>query len=271
MTEANRRATFDRAAASYLTARPAYPPELFDDLISLTGITPADSLLEVGCGPGVATVALARRGFGITAIELGQQLADQARANLAEFPAVSVVTSSFEDWEPAHGSGADVSVDLIYAATAWHWVDPAVRYVKAAPLLKPGGHLAVWGAGHAMPVGFDPFFTEIQAVYDEIGAGHPGEWPGPTPDQVPGLEAECAASGLFDVVGVRRYVWAIQYAVEAYLALLDTFSGHIAMDPAKRDHLYAEIRRRFAERSDGLVTRHWMSILTVGRRRSATG
>src|SRR5262249_19035144 len=45
-------ATFDRAAAFYQRARPDYPPELFDDLIAVTGLTPGDRLLEVGCGTG---------------------------------------------------------------------------------------------------------------------------------------------------------------------------------------------------------------------------
>lgn len=262
MAENDLRRTFDRAAAGYQAARPDYPSKLFDELIELTGVTTTDRLLEVGCGPGKATVELARRGFRITAVELGAELADQARSNLARFPDVEVITSSFEDWPPDHDA-----YDLVYAATAWGWVDPAVRCAKAAAVLKLGGHLAVWSATHAMPADADPFFTEIQATYEEIGEGHPGVWPGPTPDQVPGVEDELEGSGLFDAIEVRRYVWALRYDVAGYLALLDTFSGHIAMEPAKRDHLYGQIRRLFAERPDGLVTRHWLSVLTIGRRR----
>ena len=64
--------------------------------------------------------------------------------------------------------------DLVYAATAWHWVDPEVRYQRAHEVLRPGGHLAFWRADHVFPVGGDPFFAEIQEVYDEIGEGLPG-------------------------------------------------------------------------------------------------
>jgi spermidine synthase len=37
-------------------------------------------------------------------------------------------------------------------------------------LLRPEGHLAFWSALHAFPADFDPFFSEIQEVYDAIGA-----------------------------------------------------------------------------------------------------
>jgi SAM-dependent methyltransferase len=258
------RTTFDSAAARYRAARPGYPDELYADLLALTGVRPPARLLEVGCGPGTATLPLARRGFRITAVELGAALAAEARRDLAGFPQVSVVTSSFEEWRPPEGSAP---FDLVYAATAWWWVDPDVKYAKAAALLRPGGHLAVWGAQHAFPAGFDPFFTDIQRVYGELGeAAVP--WPPPPPEEQPDpAVAELAESGRFEVVGTRRYVWGRRYTAEEYIALLDTFSGHIAMEPAKREHLYREIRRRLAARPGGRLTRHWYVPLTVGRRR----
>jgi hypothetical protein len=53
------------------------------------------------------------------------------------------------------------------------WIDPAIRYRKAADPLRPGGRLAFWEAVHVFPRGGDPFFREIQEVYDEIGEGAP--------------------------------------------------------------------------------------------------
>lgn len=247
------RATFDSVADFYQDARPDYPAELYSDLLAGTAITPPAHLLEVGCGPGKATLPLARMGFRITAIELGAALAAEARHRLAEFADASVITSSFEDWEPPAG----VRFDLAYAATAWKWVDPEVKYAKAAELLTRGGHLAVWNADHAMPVGFDPFFTDIQEVYEEIGEGHDGPWPPPPPEDLPDpFAAEFDASGHFTVVGTRLYVWALRYTADEY----------IAMEPAKREHLYQEMRRRLAARPDGRLTRHWSVVLTIGRR-----
>lgn len=42
--------TFDRAAGIYQRARPDYPSELFDDLITVAGLVKGDHLLEIGCG-----------------------------------------------------------------------------------------------------------------------------------------------------------------------------------------------------------------------------
>lgn len=257
------RATFDAAAASYDRARPDYPDELFDALVDLAGLRPGDRLLEIGCATGKATRPLAERGFQIVCIELGGALAAEARRNLAPYPAVAVHTSTFEDWTPPSTAPP---FDLVFAATAWHWIDPTVRYRKAWSLLRPGGHLAFWGATHVLPDGGDPFFREIQPVYDEIGEGLPpgaGSW---RPEDMPDDAAEIAATGLFDGLEVRRFDWEKVYDADGYLALLDTFSNHIAMEPWQRDRLYGEIRRRLAARSDGLLRRHWGAVLHVATR-----
>ncbi len=256
------RHTFDESAGRYQDARPEYPQQLFDDLTAITGLAPAAELLEIGPGPGKATLPMARRGYRITAVELGANLATEARHNLRAYPNVSVVNSAFEDWQP----GADRHFDLIYAATAWHWLDPDRRWAKVASLLRPGGHLAIFGAGHAFPVGFDPFFTRIQQTYNAIGEQVDG-WPPPAPEELPDPTPEYEASGHFEVDTVRRYVWARQYDADSYIRLLQTFSGHIAMPPAKRDRIFDAVRDLLAERPDGLLTRHWVATLVIAHQR----
>jgi SAM-dependent methyltransferase len=254
------RRTFDSAADLYQSARPSYPEELFDDLVDLARLERGARLLEIGCATGKATRALLERGFSVVCVELGGQLAEAARRNLASFP-VEIHQTPFEAWE-----GEAEAFDLVCAATAWHWVDPTIRYRKAHRLLGPGGHLAFWSAKHAFPADFDPFFDEIQAVYGAIGEGLEGQWPPPTPQEVPDEAAEIEQSGLFEGVNVRRYVWEKSYTAEEYIALLNTFSGHIAMEAEKREHLFREIRRRIARRPDRRVRRHWYAILHVARR-----
>lgn len=252
--------SFDSAAALYECARPSYPDALFDDLVELAGLRRGDELLEIGCATGKATRPLLERGFSVVCIEPGANLAAQARENLAGLP-VEVQIASFERWR-----GVRESFALVYAATAWHWLDPDARYQRAHDLLRPGGHLAFWSAGHAFPRGFDAFFTEIQDVYDTIGERWEGAWPPPPPEQVPDQAAEIEASGYFEKVNVRRYVWERSYDAEQYIALLDTFSGHIVMEAEQRAHLYREIRSRIARRPDGRIRRHWYAILHIARR-----
>jgi SAM-dependent methyltransferase len=259
------RVTFDAAAQLYQQARPEYPSELYDELVRLAALQPGDRLLEVGCASGKATVPLARRGFPITCIELGSALAAQARRNLAHFPDVQVVNAPFERWQPPTGH----AFALVFAATAWQWLDPALRYRKTWTLLRPRGHLAFWDATHVFPAGGDPFFREIQEVYDEIGEGDPRAcWP--PPGELPDSRAQIEASGLFEDVTVRPFDWETTYTAEEYIQLLDTFSGHIAMPEWKRSRLYSEIRRRLAKRTSGRLRRHWGAVLHVARRSDAS-
>jgi SAM-dependent methyltransferase len=255
------RLTFESAAGRYHAARPDYPDALYNELITLAGLRPGDRLLEIGCATGKATIPLATRGFRLTCVELGPDLASAARANLAEFPGTEVVTGQFETWEPA-----DAGYDLVFAATAWHWPDPDVKYRRAWELLRPGGHLAFWSATHVFPAGGDSFFRDIQPVYDAIGESLPPGARWSEPGQLADSAAEIVASGFFTDVQTRQFDWEIRYDAEGYLRLLDTFSGHIAMQRWQRDRLYGEIRRRLAERSDGLVRRHWGAALHVARR-----
>jgi SAM-dependent methyltransferase len=216
-------------------------------------------LLEIGCATGKATCPLAERGFHITCVELGEQMAAAARRNLAVFPDVEVVQCSFEDCQPPGGE----QFELVFAATAWNWVDPELRYRKAWQVLRPGGHLATWDAVHVIPDGGDPFFREIQPAYEEIGEGMPVGAAWPRPGELPDNRGEIEASGLFDQVQVRHFDWEVSYDADGYIDLLDTFSGHIAMAGWQRERLYREIRRHLGRRPDGRLRRHWGAVLNV--------
>jgi SAM-dependent methyltransferase len=257
-------ATFDQAAGLYQRARPEYPGELFGRLIEVTGLVPGDRLLEIGCATGKATLPLARRGFRITCLEPGPHLAAAARHNLAGL-AAEVVESRFEDWRPARPE----EFALVFAATSWHWIDPAHRYALAWRALRPGGHLAFWSAVDVYPGDRDPFFAELQEVYDEIGEGVPSGGLRPRPEELPDHCAEITSSGWFTAAGAWRFGWVSDYGAESYIDLLSTFSGHIAMEPWQRDRLYGEIRRRLGRRPGGTLRRHWGAVLTIARRRDS--
>jgi SAM-dependent methyltransferase len=232
MTDRERlKTTFDSAAQLYQQARPEYPDVLYDVLAHLADLRPGDRLLEIGCATGKATAPLARRGFRITCLEIGPELAAEGRRNLASFRDVDIIEATFEAWRPPEMA----TFDLVFAATAWHWIDPAVRYRRAWGLLRPAGHLAFWAASHVFPPDGDRFFREIQDVYDELGEGLPPGVAWPQPGQLPDDTAEIEDSGLFERVTARYFDWEVSYSAEEYIRLLDTFSGHIAMDAWKRD------------------------------------
>ena len=253
--------TMDIATAHYLqptvmTTPGSYQP-LFTDLPR--GIA---SLAQVAHGVLIHEHIAGAYGVTLTAERRGSVHVRPVAGLDAE-----VVEGRFEEWQPRPGE----RFDLVYAATAWHWIDPALRYQRAWQALRPGGHLAIWAAGHVFPEGGDPFFGEIQAVYDEIGEGLPPGSRQPRPGELADDRAGIEASGLFEVVAVRQYDWERVYDAEEYIELLSTFSGHIAMTGWQRERLFGEIRRRLARRPEHTVRRHWGAVLHVARRRDATG
>ncbi len=126
------RRTFDGAALIYDEVRSGYPEELFDDVVALSGIPPCGCVLEIGCGTGQATVPLARRGYRVLCVELGENLAAVARRNLASYPQVEVWTGDFETYPLQEGA-----LDLAVSATAFHWLDPAVATSRPPARLDP--------------------------------------------------------------------------------------------------------------------------------------
>jgi len=129
---------FDEIAAEYDRRRPAYPDELVDQACQVAGIGSGDQVLEVGCGSGQLTRALAARGLRVTALEPGKSLIALARKNLEGAGAVEFVNAQFE---AAVLPGE--RFQAVFSASAFHWVDPEVSWQKAADVLVPGGTLAL--------------------------------------------------------------------------------------------------------------------------------
>ncbi len=257
MTEGPRGLIFDRAAELYHRARPRYPDELFDRIEASLGGFAGREVLEIGPATGVATEALVARGASVSAIEPGSALAAVWASRFGE----RVTVASFEEIDPVQAH------DLVVAATCWHWLDPVTRVQRAAGHLRSGGVLAIWSASHVFPGDADPIFGELQLVYDEIGEGQSATFIPPGVEDLVDLSDELAACDQLDVLGTTTFEWEIRYDAERYIDLLNTFSGHLAMEQWQRDRLFGAIRDRLAERPDGQLRRHWGARLHLARRR----
>jgi SAM-dependent methyltransferase len=259
------RAGFDDDAEVYQRTRPVCPPALFDDLIRLAGLSPGDRVLEIAPGTGQATVPLAERGLAVTAVELGPSLAAVARRRLASFPAVEVVTSSFEDWQPRD----DVSYDAVVVCNALHWIDAEVRYAKPAALLRPGSAFAIASCQWARPVRADPFWTEVQQDY--LAVGFRGS-PPPAPDQVEPWRFPPAGSDAgFVETASRRYPFAMTYSAADYLAQLSTQAGTRELGSARAADFLDRVRRRLDALGSPALTATFVACLTIGTRRERPG
>jgi SAM-dependent methyltransferase len=245
------RRTFDSVAELYDRARPTYPAQLIDDVAAL-----GPRILEIGPGTGQATRALVERGAAVTAVELGENLAEIARRNV---PEVEIVTADFETWEPDRAD-----FDAIVAFTAFHWIAPDVKFAKSARLLRPGGTLAVAETDHVRVEGGDPFWAEVQEDYDAV-VPSPNNRPPPYEHEVGDLRAQFEESGLFGEIEVRRYRWDVPYTADEWDAVLRTYSPNIARDAATTEELLRRIHARIGERT---VMKHYLATLTLGRVRA---
>lgn len=263
MTESSRerlRRTFTEVAELYDQARPGYPAELFDDLTELAGLEPGSRVLELGCGTGQATVPLARRGYRVVAVELGPQLAEVARRNLARFAAVEVVNAAFEEWVLP-----DEPFDAVVSATAFTWIDPELRVGKSADALRPGGTLATV-ATHHVAGGSAAFFAEVQECYERFD---PLVTPGqrlPTAADVPYDSADVDASPRFGPARFRRYETDRPYTTESYLDVQRTYSPNLDMGPEVREPMLASIGELIDRRYGGRIVKRYLRELRVAQR-----
>jgi len=162
----HRRTLFDRVAGLYDASRRAYPKEIVEFMVATARLGAGSTVLEVGCGTGQLTEELARYDLTVTAIDIGPSMIAAARGRLGR-STVRFDVVSFEDLE-----AANASFDLVVSATAVHWVDPEVKYVKAARLLRPGGWLALLATGEKYD---DPFGTALRDMWI-AGSDEGGAW-----------------------------------------------------------------------------------------------
>jgi SAM-dependent methyltransferase len=255
--------SFDSVVVLYDRARPRYPSELYAALLARAGLQSGDRVLEVGSGTGIATQQLRERGLRVTCVEPGEKLSSFSQARFAGDPRVEVIHASFEAWAPTH------SFDAVVSATAWHWVDPEVRYQRAWTALRAGGHLCFWGAVHTFAGDDDPLFDELQQLHENIGRrrlGLPPDAPRPKPGALFDRLDEIEHSGLFGDAVALRFDWRVTYTADEYIDLLTTFSMHTALDPHARDRLYTAIHDRISHRKVPTVERDWGALLHVAKR-----
>jgi trans-aconitate methyltransferase len=180
-------------------------------------------------------------------LDIGADLIAVAKEKLKTFPNISFVEQAFEEWKP------DGKFDLVISATAFHWVDPKVRYLRASEVLKSKGFLAVFSNQHVRKD--EGFFAESQNLYDKYYPPVPTNRPTHATD-FPGVEA-------FQDPIKRVYPWTQTYSSEQYIKLLGTYSGHIALPDENKRLLFEGIVNLIERKYDGRITKHYEAVLDL--------
>ena len=160
--------------------------------VDIASVSATDRVVDIGCGPGVAVRAAARRGARATGIDPASVMLRVARAVTRRSDAV--------DW--AKGTAESLPVPTGEATVVWslatvhHWKDVTKGLAEAHRVLAPGGRVLA---------------IERQAPDDATGLASHG-W---TEQQAESFAAQCRRAG-FDDVRVegcgagRGAVWSVR-------------------------------------------------------------
>ena len=132
-----------------------YPDEeLFQDLFEYQPIGPDSRALEIGMGSGKASKPFLDRGCELIGLEPGAWLARCSLAKYGRTPRFRLEQTTLQDYVCPEGV-----FDLVYAATAFHWIPEEYGYRRVHALLRPGGAFARF-AYHAGPDHSRPALVE---------------------------------------------------------------------------------------------------------------
>jgi SAM-dependent methyltransferase len=132
----------------YAALRKKYHPSVYQAILSHHTRTHGqlDHVLDLGCGPGLATQDLAPHFAHATGLDPSPNMIAFAQTLGLKTASSSPVEFGISTAEAMDGI-EDESVDLIAAANAAHWFDMPAFWARAAQVLKPGGSVALWTSG----------------------------------------------------------------------------------------------------------------------------
>ncbi len=253
---------YSEVANAYNRVRPRYPQLLIDRAVELTQLPARSAILEIGCGPGIATVEFAQLGFSMVCLEPSQDACQLARHNCATYPKVEIINTTFEEWELESNQ-----FNVVLAATSLHWISPEIRYQKSAEALQKNGFLILLWNTPPHPN------DEICQLLDEVYQLHAPSIPKSARYQAQNthqanfeeLGKDVINSGLFKNLVSEQLVCKTSYSIDNYLALLGTMSPYIKLERQQRTSLFADLKEVLERHCRGSLNTSYLSALQIAQ------
>lgn len=152
---------FSAKISDYVASRPDYPSALLDEIARECALEPGHRIADVGAGTGLLTRDLLARGYRVTAVEPNAEMRDACNTLLGQLPNFQCVDGTAESMPLA-----DQSVDLVTAATAFHWFNIEESRREILRVLAPHGKVALIWNDRLLS---DPLHVVLDGVFNEFG------------------------------------------------------------------------------------------------------
>ena len=233
--------TFDTAAATYEKLRPGYVEKLYQTIFAYIPINASKKVVEVGIGSGQATLPVLQTGCEFTAVEYGKNFSKLCTEKFKAYPNFSVVTNKFEnvDFETD-------AYDLVFSATAFHWVPEEIGYKKVYSMLKSGGAFARF-ANHPYRDKENPALTaemdKLYGLYYDTYYHKKQEPLKEYGEKQAKQRAMIAKNYGFEDICYSLFYRTRTFSAKEYIQLLGTYSDHIAMEETVRTEFFDKIQQ----------------------------
>ncbi|MBO0855503.1 MAG: methyltransferase domain-containing protein [Nocardia sp.] len=252
--------SFGVDTSRYDRTRQPYPQALVDRIVAAS---PGRDVLDVGCGTGIAARQFQAAGCDVRGVEPDSRMADFARRH-----GTPVEVATFEDWEPG-----DATFNTVIAATAWHWIDPAIGAAKAARLLRPGGLFAALWHAFQTPAQVQ---EAVATAYERIVPDSPVDLraTGSLQDAYRPILSKAAdalrATSAFGDVEEWRYRWQRSYTRDEYLDQLPTQGIFTGLETERLSPLLAAVGSAIDEYCGGGFVMEYSTVALTAVRRPLT-
>jgi len=244
--EQENRVHFDEIVVNYDKARWNYPEQMYKDIFEYNGLEKGKKAIEIGAGTGKATTPVLNAGYDVTAVELGVNMAEFILEKHKGYKNFNVIVAAFEDVTLTEGI-----YDLIYAASAFHWVNAEIGCPKVFRLLKPGGTFALL-RNNVYTADGDALYEEIQAAYKknyfsyytskERMIRHSNKDLMEPAGIKQGFGFEDLSTYGFGDIFLKFYEQTFTNNADEYIASMDTLSDHRKLPEDNRAALYSEVK-----------------------------
>lgn len=249
-----RKLTFNKNPDAYFKYRPDYPVDLYHDIFESIELDENSYLLDIGVGAGKELIPFMQKNMFIDAIDIGNNLIDYTNQKYSNYKKLNSICISFEQY-PVYQS----KYDIVFSATAFHWIDSNIKYDKVHKLLKENGLLALcWQRSEPE---INDFENELYKFYLK---------------KIPDIckysknkeiihsnrKNEIINSGFFEIVIEKKYNWSISLNYPDYCGLFYTFSKHILINDNVKQEINKELENIFYKRNNA-YNKEFQAILYI--------